>query len=266
MFAAIRPRVASRLFQISRPVLKPNFAFRPTLFSPQFRTFSTTLLRKEGNTDQALSAAFQEELKYEEESAQNEPTVPEFLSKFKAASVWQLRDKPGHDEVILERTYGDEQLRVEFSVADLMDAPEEPDFDELGGEEGKESENSEEEPYPQAYPIRVNVVITKPQVSAGLAIEAAVQEGAFVVEGASYFPESKLATDSTAETDWKRRTLYLGPQYDRLEISLQEKFDEYLQERGINEELALFIPEYAEFKEQKEYVNWLRNVKTFVDA
>jgi hypothetical protein len=42
-----------------------------------------------------------------------------------------------------------------------MDAPEEPDFDELGGEEGKESENGEEEPYPQAYPIRVNVVITK---------------------------------------------------------------------------------------------------------
>jgi complement component 1 Q subcomponent-binding protein len=64
---------------------------------------------------------------------------------------------------------------------------------------------------------------------------------------------------------------------------LQERFDEYLQERGVGEELALFIPEYAEFKEQRvrgdylgdklnlmavsqEYMNWLRNVKTFVDA
>jgi len=87
-----------------------------------------------------------------------------------------------------------------------------------------------------------------------------------VVEGASYFSDSKLATDSSADADWKRRTLYLGPQYDRLEVGLQERFDEYLQERGVGEELALFIPEYAEFKEQKEYVSWLRNVKAFVDA
>jgi hypothetical protein len=50
------------------------------------------------------------------------------------------------------------------------------------------------------------------KTGAGLAIEAAVQDGAFVVEGASYFPDSKLATDSSAEGDWKRRTLYLGPQ------------------------------------------------------
>jgi len=226
-------------------------------------------LRREGNTDQALSAALQEELKYEDESAAEAPAVPEFLSKFKSTGIWQISDKPGHDEVILERTYGDEKLRVEFSVADLMDAPEEPDFDELGGEESKAGEGGEaasEEAYPQAYPIRVNVVITKPQTGAGLAIEAAVQDGAFVVEGASYFPDSKMATDSSADADWKRRTLYLGPQYDRLEIGLQERFDEYLQERGVSEELALFIPEYAEFKEQKEYVGWLRNVKSFVEA
>jgi hypothetical protein len=46
-------------------------------------------------------------------------------------------------------------------VADLMDTPEQPDFDELGGDEGKETESNEEEPYPQSYPIRVNVIITK---------------------------------------------------------------------------------------------------------
>jgi hypothetical protein len=42
-----------------------------------------------------------------------------------------------------------------------MDTPEEPEFDELAGEEGKEAESSEEEPYPQSYPIRANIVITK---------------------------------------------------------------------------------------------------------
>lgn len=43
-----------------------------------------------------------------------------------------------------------------------MDATEEPEFDDLGAESNKETENTDEdEAYPQPYPIRVNVVITK---------------------------------------------------------------------------------------------------------
>jgi complement component 1 Q subcomponent-binding protein len=34
-------------------------------------------------------------------------------------------------------------------------------------------------------------------------------------------------------------------------VGVQEEFEKFLQERGINESLALFIPEYAEYKEQQ---------------
>jgi complement component 1 Q subcomponent-binding protein len=34
-------------------------------------------------------------------------------------------------------------------------------------------------------------------------------------------------------------------------VGVQEEFEKFLQERGINESLSLFIPEYAEYKEQK---------------
>jgi hypothetical protein len=40
-------------------------------------------------------------------------------------------------------------------------------------------------------------------------------------------------------------------QFDTLDVTVQEEFEKYLQERGINESLAIFIPEYAEHKEQK---------------
>ena len=40
-------------------------------------------------------------------------------------------------------------------------------------------------------------------------------------------------------------------QFDTLDISLQDEFDKFLQERGINQTLAYFVPEYAEYKEQK---------------
>ena len=40
-------------------------------------------------------------------------------------------------------------------------------------------------------------------------------------------------------------------QFDTLDISLQDEFDKFLQERGIHQTLAYFVPEYAEYKEQK---------------
>ncbi len=39
-------------------------------------------------------------------------------------------------------------------------------------------------------------------------------------------------------------------QFESLDVSVQEEFEKFLQERGVNESLALFIPEYAEHKEQ----------------
>ena len=51
---------------------------------------------------------------------------------------------------------------------------------------------------------------------------------------------------------------------DQLDENLQDVFITYLTERGFTPELASFIPAYIEHKEQKEYVNWLANVKAFV--
>ena len=38
------------------------------------------------------------------------------------------------------------------------------------------------------------------------------QEGTFLVDNISFYKDSKLATELTAEADWKRRGLYIGPQ------------------------------------------------------
>jgi complement component 1 Q subcomponent-binding protein, mitochondrial len=43
----------------------------------------------------------------------------------------------------------------------------------------------------------------------------------------------------------------LGYQFEHLDVNVQEEFEKFLRERGIAEGLALFIPEYAEHKEQK---------------
>lgn len=95
------------------------------------------------------------------------------------------------------------------------------------GEEGSDEDGSEE----ASYPLRCSFTITKvcdfrpfyavvassetypqPSVPGAMSIDAVCQEGTFVIENVSFYKDSKLATDLTAESDWKRRGLYIGPQ------------------------------------------------------
>lgn len=45
--------------------------------------------------------------------------------------------------------------------------------------------------------------------------------------------------------------MHFAHQFETLDLGLQEEFDKFLQERGINDSLAFFVPEYAQHKEQK---------------
>ena len=58
--------------------------------------------------------------------------------------------------------------------------------------------------------------------------------------------------------------LQQGPPFSNLDEDLQILLEKYLEERGINTRLALFIPDYIDHKEQKEYIKWLNSVKNFV--
>jgi len=53
-------------------------------------------------------------------------------------------------------------------------------------------------------------------------------------------------------------TAYNGPEFEDLDDKLQEAFDEYLGELGMNSEICDFVDAMASDKEQREYVRWLR--------
>lgn len=122
-------------------------------------------------------------------------------------------------------------------------SPADREYDELG------------EP---SFPARVNVTIEKPGAGA-LLIQTVAQDGVFEVEEVSYFAKPDLAHAQTAEKDWTRQSLYAGPPFENLDEDLQNYFERYLEERGINSELANVIPDYIQVKEQKEYVRWLES-------
>ncbi|PPQ80879.1 hypothetical protein CVT25_001888 [Psilocybe cyanescens] len=219
------------------------------------RAFSATSGRLgSGSSDLALSQKLQEELKYEQEAlAEQADVTPEFLKSFLEQGVWSIDDVRGNDEVTLSRKFGDENLRLMFSIADI--APEE-DFD-------MESENEEEET--PASAIRVSLSITKNNGPGAINVDLICEDTHLSIENISFYDDAKLGTELTAEADWNRRGLYIGPQFETLDVGVQDEFEKFLQERGINESLAAFIPEYAAHKEQQEYVKWLGKVKNFID-
>ena len=229
----------------------------------------------------------------------------------------QLQDIPGQEEVVLTRKFGDETIRVSFSIADLNAVePDEEDpygtdddpamYDEAdaggaaanmqsGGANAKGTINqgrtqdgniniapedriapadregladdespasSEEEESPQdrsgepSFPARVNVMIEKPGRGT-LQLETTAESGEIVIDNVYYFADAELADAKTAELDWKRRNLYEGPPFGNLDESLQVLLERYIDERGINTALAIWVPEYIDFKEQREYLRWM---------
>lgn len=113
-----------------------------------------------------------------------------------------------------------------------------------------------------SFPARVNVTIEKPGNGAIL-IQTVAQDGLFQIEEVSYFSQPDLAHAQTAEKDWARQSLYAGPPFENLDEDLQTFLERYLEERGINAELANMIPDYIQVKEQKEYVRWLESKHSF---
>ena len=97
-------------------------------------------------------------------------------------------------------------------------------------------------------------------------MEAICEEGVIVVDNVYYYADAAHAYAKTAEVAHKRQDLYVGPPFGNLDEDLQVLLERYLDERGINGTLAVFVPDYIDVKEQKEYLQWLENVKSFVEA
>jgi complement component 1 Q subcomponent-binding protein len=174
-------------------------------------------------------------------------------------------------------------IRVSFSIADLNTLDPESDYQDtaLGDEEGAinqgdgknfkvapedsiEEGNEEELDQDSSFPVRLNVVIEKAGKGA-LGIETIVQNGMVQIQNLHHYADAALAHGQTADSIHKAQSLYLGPPFENLDEDLQVYLERYLDERGINTAMAVFVPEYIDMKEQNEYVKWLSNVKTFVE-
>lgn len=292
-------RAVPRTFakSVARPL---RVAQKPAVFQPVFKltsrpayaAFSTTRPTwGSGDVDVELAAKFQDELALETESGDNNK-LPESLKYFLDNGPFELQDKAGQEEVVLTRTFGDEKIRVSFSISDLQNLNDEfndnaledeldatdrainqpgsdPKHPNVTSEDkvspaDRENEEFGEEAEP-AFPVNVSVTIEKPGKGA-MHVDAVAGSGMFNIVDLHYFEKADMATAESPEKEFTRRDLYAGPPFANLDEDLQSLIERYLDERGVDTALATFIPDYIDFKEQREYVNWLNSMRKFVEA
>ncbi|KAG5437120.1 hypothetical protein PCANB_001241 [Pneumocystis canis] len=255
------------------PVFSSRGYFFTTSYVFQKKKFSTGFsIYGYSETSKELSTKLASEINLEMLSLKED--IPERVRTFMETGVFRIIDRQDSNEVELTREFKNEKINVSFSISDINNMESEDFYSQENENEQtqKDTLKTKEElsEYNQedttlSFPIRCNISITK-SGSGTLMIDAVAQDGAFIIDNILYYKDDDIALTQTAEADWQRRGTYMGPSFDSLDENIQLIFERYLEERGINTSLALFIPEYVGYKEQKEYVNWLQNVKNFIDA
>ncbi|KAH9906033.1 mitochondrial glycoprotein [Xylariomycetidae sp. FL2044] len=279
--------VAIRQSRVAQPSSLVKSSWAPLRSSQLSSSFSTSPSRQSApaetpsEVNDELSEKLEMELNFESEMKKQEP-LPASVKDFLDSSPFEIKDVPGKEDIYLTRQFGNENITISFSISDLANyEPENAAFNEedsaltdeelatpegkrLAEQEAEEQMEGEEDPE-TPVPCRLNIVIEKLNKGA-LNIEALAQDGQIVVENFYYYSDPKLAHSTDPEAVHEAEETYPGPPFVSLDEDLQILMERYLEERGITQALAVFVPDYMDVKEQREYSTWLKNVKDFVDA
>ncbi|TVY43984.1 Mitochondrial acidic protein [Lachnellula occidentalis] len=289
-FARAAPRTISRLTAsaIRRPSPRVSLlhaAWKPAPIQSAAAFTSSALRRsKGGEGDDELAAKLEAELEMENEMKDQEG-LPTSVKDYLENCPFEIIDTPGVEDVVLTRKFGDEKIQITFSISDINNVEgEEPYEDNAMADEEDNINQGDPKSFKSApedsieeeqgegaaegersYPARLNIIIEKAGKGA-LNVESVVQDSVHMIDNVYYYADASHAYAKTPEAIQGRQSIYSGPPFANLDENLQMLMERYLDERGINAALAIFVPDYIDMKEQKEYLRWLANVKDFVEA
>ncbi|CAN7037113.1 unnamed protein product [Brassica oleracea var. botrytis] len=158
---------------------------------------------------------------------------------------FKIIDTPGERTVLLQRNFEDETIQVEVDSS----AP----YDD---EEQEQAEGNDDEDEEHSVKIRIPMVVS---VSKG--------DGVCLEFGVSAYPD-EIVIDSLSikhPQGSDSELAYQGPDFDDLDENLQKAFHRFLEIRGIKPSFTDFLADYVANKDSREYLQWLKDVKSFVD-
>mmetsp|Transcript_92980 Transcript_92980/g.184596 ORF Transcript_92980/g.184596 Transcript_92980/m.184596 type:complete len:231 (-) Transcript_92980:52-744(-) len=228
-------RTSSRIFRcVARQAFPQLNRHGSYLLAPnRSLAFSTAAVSKVAKT-------LHSEIKHEEDQYQQSKEIKKFLK----TSEFELVESDGDVNMMLQRVVGDKIVRIEWQLTSPFD----PDMDAEGQDGGGQEATD------------LCVTVESQTSNAGISFYCSTQTG----EDHRYIIGNVKSFSSAEEKE--SLSGYNGPEFEDLDDKLQEAFDEYLAEAGMNNEICDFIDAMALDKEQREYIRWLKITQSFLQS
>jgi len=244
------------LSKVITRAIKPALtqAFRnKQIFQTVLRSMSSGEIAKIDKGKQKLAKAISREIKFEEENYREDESVSKFLEQ----NGFSLKDIAEDNSVELSKKVGNAAVQVVFQSRP-------PQFGDEGEEEGQEDaqKNQDEEGEGQFGDQNFadfTVYITQ-ENGRTLAFECTSYDSEININFVS------VVSDVEAHKQGAKleRTVGYSADFSILDERLQTGFLEYLKGFGINEDVALFVEHYSQDKDQRQYMQWLKDVNEFI--
>jgi hypothetical protein len=192
---------------------------------------------------------------------------------------WDLDDRPGSNALALARLFGPggrEEVLVEVDLDAQLDDPADLDDDDDGAGGAGSSADEEAEGGPGAGaggelpPVRFTVSVAKGGRLLAFECESS-GEYVQILHVSLEDLEPDEEEDEGEENDEDPSGLggappYAGPVFGELDETLQQAFSDFLEERGVDADLALYLMELVQDKLEVEYCRWLGSMAEWLEA
>uniref|UniRef100_A0AAV1U7R3 Mitochondrial glyco protein n=1 Tax=Peronospora matthiolae TaxID=2874970 RepID=A0AAV1U7R3_9STRA len=230
---------------------------RAATFTAARRSPPVALCALQTREKSSLVSVLNRELQEEKANCFEEPELEKL--RVKVEKVFKLQESSGCMDIFLQGSVGDDAIKIKFNAQDTVELDDEDEgYDEEDEDDevqvqDQEEEDDDDEEEDELPGVRFTADVTRD--NKGLQFDC-VAGSNLTVERVRYL--SDFAKDAEDET------LYFGPDFIDLELDVQDKFYGYLAERKIDDELAQFISQFADLKEQREYLSFLEDAASFV--
>ncbi|XP_071694392.1 uncharacterized protein At2g39795, mitochondrial-like [Rutidosis leptorrhynchoides] len=194
--------------------------------------------------------------------------LPQFVPKFKSFAV---EERPGENWIRLNTKFGDkEEIKVEATMVPVTDSP--PKDCDITTDEYPKPYAYDEPPY-----LKMVINIIKGEENGILGFVCNVWPD---LEPWSDFKQpwhERLGSDCVNEVEIDKVYMDhqvgysgftydsgLGAEFDDLDDELKTQLKGYLERRGINNGLALFLTKCMDQKSKNEYTRWIKSLESFV--
>lgn len=205
-----------------------------------FSRFSTESAISKRPADENLVRVIESEIECAvAEEAPHDNTICEDMPE---DFLFEIIDTPGERTVLLTREFDDETIQVEIDSSPFDDETEEPN------EEGEDQEED------SSFKLPMVVSVKKGD---DVCLEFGIS---------AYADEIVIDSLSVKQTKGSENELaYEGPDFNDLDENLQKAFHRYLEIRGIKPTFVSFLGAVLANKDSREYLQWLKDIKSFVE-